>query len=98
MRTYSRSLASEQLLRAQRDGAVGRRLSGWADRSSADGRSLPGREFACRHGSQQLAQVASALGSERGFKSRLRLRPAFERRLQALLARLGQAQLLGTAI
>src|SRR5262249_26378804 len=79
-------------------GAGGRRLSGLPDRSCAGGRLLPRREFARRRGSQQLAQVASAFGSEHGFKSRLRLGPAFERRLQALLARLGQAQLLGTAI
>src|SRR4029077_6360328 len=80
------------------DGAIGRPLRGWADLFSAGGRFLPRRYFARRDGSQQLAQVAGALGSEHGFKSRLRLGPAFERRLQALLARLGQAQLLGTAI
>src|SRR5260370_32640856 len=80
------------------DGAVARRLSGLADRSSADGRLLPRREFARRDGSPQLAQLARALGSEHGFKSRLRLGPGFVRRLQARRAGHGHGQLLGTAI
>src|SRR6266436_10354165 len=58
----------------------------------------PRREFARCGCSQQCAQVGGALFSERGVKSRLRLRPALERLLQTLLARFGQAELLGPAV
>src|SRR5260370_16867497 len=57
------------------DGAVARRLSGLADRSSADGWFLPRREFARPDGSQQLAQAATAPRSQHLFKSPPPLRP-----------------------
>ena len=44
------------------------------------------RKFARHDCSQQCTKVRTALGSENGFKLRLRLEPFFSGRLEALLA------------
>src|SRR5262249_340997 len=56
------------------------------------------RELARYDGPQHCAQVRRAPGTESGFKSRLRCRPSLHRRLQTLLTRLGQVELLGAPV